>query len=122
MMPATFPMELYRGDTGRWQFKFWTDASKTVPLDLTGSTPKAEIRDTYAGDVVMVLACQLTAPNIVNVTLAAALWAAWTHKKGVWDLQVTYGNGDVFTFVAGPVTVAPDVTDSEPLPLGARPR
>jgi len=59
------------------------------------------------------MTCTITLPNIINIFLAAAD----SHKlpaKGVWDLQLTFLDGEVQTPIAGPVTVTPDVTDSTP--------
>jgi hypothetical protein len=114
-VPGTYPLSLYRGDTYAWQFTFWTDTAKTQPLDLTGSTPKAEIRYSTGGVDVLAMTCTLTPPNIVNVSLPAATWTAWPFKpssRPSWDLQITTAGGAVTTYVAGPVVVVGDITDS----------
>ena len=114
-MPATYPLSLYRGDTYSWQFKLWADSAKTTPIDLTGCTAKAEIRYETGGDDIMAMTCSITAPNIINVSLPAATWVTWPFKTDAvpqWDLQVTASGGAVTTYVAGPVVVAGDITDS----------
>jgi hypothetical protein len=113
MQPATLPLDIYRGDSQRIQVKLWTDAAGTIPYDLTGATAKSEIRERPAGVMITPMTCIVTLPNIVNVYLAAAD----SHKlpaKGVWDLQLTFLDGDVQTPLAGPVTITTDVTDSTP--------
>jgi hypothetical protein len=113
-MPGTYPLSLYRGDTYAWQFKLWLDAGKTQPVDLTGATAKAEIRYTTGGTEILVMVCTITQPNIINVSLPATVWVAWpfkSSKRSAWDLQVTQ-SGAVTTYVAGPVTVVGDITDS----------
>jgi hypothetical protein len=112
MTPGSFPLEIYRGDSYRWQFKLWNDTGKTDPVDLTGVTAKAEIRDRPGGKKVTPMACTIDAPNIVNVALSAANSALLVGGKASWDLQLTYSGGDVSTVLAGPVTVTVDVTDS----------
>jgi hypothetical protein len=111
MMPGTYPLVLYRGDTAHWRFTLWLDAGKTQPADLTGATAKAEIRDQPAGAVISALDCTVELPNVVVADLTA-LASGTLPAKGVWDLQMTYASGDVVTILAGPVTVTPDVTDS----------
>jgi hypothetical protein len=111
MTPGKFPLTLYRGDTYRWSFLLWTDTDKTSPADLTGVVAKAEIRDKPAGSTVVPVICHVTLPNIIEMTLSAAACAT-LPSTGVWDLQLTYDNGDVATVLAGAVTVTPDVTDS----------
>lgn len=111
MMPATLPLDIYRGDTARWQFKLWADPEKTDPVDLTGVVAKAEIRDKSGGSKISELACVITTPNTINMTLDAATSRALPNK-GFWDLQLTYPSNDVNTILSGAVTVTPDITDS----------
>jgi hypothetical protein len=110
MTPGKYTLTIYRGDSGRWQFKLWTDSAKTQPVDLTGVTARAEIRDKAGGLVLGELVCEVTLPNIIDASIDAIASAAL--KKGVWDLQLTYAGGDVVTILAGSVTVTADVTDS----------
>jgi hypothetical protein len=112
MLPGVVDLELYRGDTARYQFVLWQDANKTIPFDLTGSVPAAQIRDRAdSGRVVVQLACSIALPNTVNVALLAADSAALpANCRGVWDLQITAASGDVTTVVAGNVAVTSDVT------------
>ena len=111
MIPGTMNLNLYRGDTTRWQFTMWLDAEKTEPLDLTGVTAKAEIRDKPGGRKITPIECIVTLPNLVNASLNAAN-SALLPAKGAWDLQLTYSGGDVATLLAGKVTVIADITDS----------
>ena len=121
MMPGNYPLKLYHGDSYEWQFKLWLDEGKTVPLDLTDATPKAEIRDKPAGLTIYTLDCSVTG-NIVTTVLPAALSDTLPIGNLVWDLQLTYLTGEVNTILAGPVTVTGDVTDSYiPPPLPPEP-
>jgi hypothetical protein len=106
-----FDLVLYRGDTYRFQARLWEDTAGGVPTDLTGATAEAEIRDKSAGAFVVVMECEITPPNLIDVTLTGDMWAS-CPTKGVWDLQVTMPDGDVRTVLAGKVDVTPDVTDS----------
>jgi hypothetical protein len=110
-MPLTYPLSVYRGDTYHWRFLFWDDEGKTQASDLTGVTAKAEIRNAPGGADITALACVITTPNIVDVSLTAAN-SKTLPPSGVWDLQLTYPSGDVHTPVAGGMTLTLDVTDS----------
>jgi len=110
MTPGVYQLSIYCGDSYRWQFKLWTDAGKTQPVDLSGVTAKAEIRDRAGGKVLGELVCLVTLPNIIDASIDAV--ASQTLRNGVWDLQLTYAGGDVSTVLAGPVKATIDVTNS----------
>lgn len=110
MQPAVYALDIYRGDSGHWQFKLFQRNNQ--PVDLTGVTPKAEIRDRPAGIQVTLLRCVITLPNIIDVTIDPEKSHGLPQSKGVWDLQLTYSPIDVRTVIAGPVTITQDVTDS----------
>lgn len=119
MMPGTYNLDLYRGDTQRWQYKFWLDTAKTIPADLTDVTVSAMIRDKATGGAFSLsLPCAVTLPNIVDVSLTSPS-STDLPKKGVWDLQLTYLSGDVVTPLRGVVVVADDVTRAEAPPAQA---
>ena len=111
MLPGSYALTIYRGDTARWRFVFWADAQHSAPFDLTGATVKSEIRDKSGGAKIVPLTCTITLPNEVEVVLDAQA-SGLVPAKGVWDLQFTWPNGDVRTMVAGAVSVTADVTDS----------
>ena len=104
--PGALPLKLYRGDSYSWIVSAWSDDEHTVPADLAGVTPRASIRGSRGR---IELACELTLPNVIDVELAADAWSA-VGKSARWDLQLTYSDGRVFTLLAGPVTIAGDVT------------
>jgi hypothetical protein len=110
MLPATYDLSLYRGDTGRWQFKLWSDADKTQPVDLTGVTVDAMIRDkATGGSYSTTMACTVTQPNIIDMVLTSQQ-SRDLPAKGLWDLQLTYPSGDIVTPLKGAVAVTQDVT------------
>jgi nitrogen fixation protein FixH len=112
MTPGNYNLGLYRGDSYQWEFHLWQDATKTTAVDLTGATVEAEIRDKPGGSTVFALTTTVTLPNVIDVEMPAALWAAFALTAGVWDLEVTAPDGTVSTYVAGKVTVTADVTNS----------
>jgi hypothetical protein len=121
MTPGRYDLAIYRGDTYQWRFTLWQDAGMTVPVDVTVGDVESEIRNRSAGDLIVAMACTVTAPNIIDVVLPADD-SATLPTSGVWDLQVTYPGDIVRTYVAGRVAVTADVTDSVPAPAAARSR
>jgi hypothetical protein len=109
MSPARFDLAVYAGDSYSWLFVIWSDDTKTTPVDLTGATAASQVRDAPEGTVLATLACVITLPNQVLVTLGAT--DSETLAAGVWDLQLTAANGWVTTFVSGKVYVSADVTE-----------
>jgi hypothetical protein len=112
MSPSSLPLIVYRGDTYRWQFILWSDADKTVPVDLTNVVVEAEVRDRAGGTLLIRFDIVVELPNIINMNLNAANSAALPGTGGVWDLQLTFIDGDVQTLLAGPLSVTMDVTNS----------
>lgn len=110
MNPGTYPLQIYRGDSYRWQFTCYDDAAQTLPSDLTGVTVASQVRDKPGGSLICSLACTVTMPNVINTYLAPADSASLPNSAA-WDLQLTYASGDVTTLLAGPVNVTADVTD-----------
>src|SRR6516162_4880252 len=110
-MPGTYDLNLYRGDTYGWKFVLWQDTNKTIPVDLTGCTAKAEIRDKSGGSKICPIKCTIngTNNNEIDAVLLAADCAG--APNGGWDLQVTFPTG-VRTILAGKVKITDDYTDS----------
>jgi hypothetical protein len=109
MAPGNFNLNVYLGDSYNWQFQLWQDAAMTLPVDLTGTTAKAQIRKSAGATGPIEMTCTVTLPNTVVVALSAAQSA--TCFNGVWDLELDGPSGAVTTVVAGTVTVTPDVTE-----------
>lgn len=112
MTPAHFALTIYQGDTYDWDFTLWQDRARTVPIDLEGVTPKAEIRDRSGGALMLALSLDVTLPNVITASLSRTDSLKLTRRSGVWDLQLTLIDGTVTTIVAGNVLVTPAVTDS----------
>jgi hypothetical protein len=114
--PGDYPLKLYRGDSYKWKFVVWADTDKTIPAQLQGVTPAAQIRDTAGGNLMMSLLCEIQDPNIVIVTLQASMWAPTAPKVAGWDLELTYPTTppEVTTIIAGKVSITMDYTNTAP--------
>jgi hypothetical protein len=107
MIPTKRSLEVYRGDTRRWQVKLWADAERAQPIDLNGVTAAAQIQ---MSSPVVTLGCTVTLPNVIDLLLTAQDSKTLAIGKGLWDLQLTYPGGDIVTVLAGEVHVVADVT------------
>src|SRR5215472_13165087 len=112
MTPVHVPLSVYRGDTYSWSFAFWMDTDRSQPVDLTGATPKAEIRDRPGGTLMLELPLTVTLPNIIVADLSSDDSLKLTRHTNAWDLQLTLADGSVATVIAGSVFVTQSTTDS----------
>ena len=110
--PGRYDLDLYRGDSYRWEFRLWDDAEATSPTDLSSAVVAAEIRLRSGGPTAVTLTCAVLLPNIVEMTFEPAFWANLLQPRGRWDMQVTFPGDVVRTVLVGCVTVTADITDS----------
>jgi hypothetical protein len=110
MMPGIYPVSVYRGDSLEWRVVIWTDQHRSIPLDLTFTQAKAEIREQHAAVRAYPLTCTVTLPNIIDVYLSAHT-SRDLPEEGAWDLELTQIDR-VFTILRGPVVVVDDITNS----------
>lgn len=117
MIPGSKNLSIYKGDT----FPFYAriqglddDGESMGYLDLTGCTPLAQIRSTAdSATVLATFDCEIpaqTGDNLGRVNIRLEAEDTVTLVNGVWDLQLTWPNGDVFTYLAGKVSVIQDVS------------
>lgn len=81
-----------------------------TPVDMTGWTGQAQVRETYESELVdsLVVSCSDTG---VLVTWAGGQTSAWPpFTWGVWDLEVTSPLGETTRLVEGKVYLSPEVT------------
>lgn len=115
-LPGSYNITIYQGDT--YKKTFGLKDGNGVAIDLTGQTPKAQIRVNQASSSVLLeftaaLETQAGA-TLGQVTISAthADTAALTPADayGVWDLQLTNGSGVVTTYIGGKASVVAEVT------------
>jgi hypothetical protein len=111
-MPSNYDLIIYEGDALR--FTVTVKDSAGVPVDLTGYTAKAQLKTNFADASPVDFDCTITTPEtdgVVSVYLSPATTAALTAGSSyIWDFQLTSPDSDVRTYLAGDVTVVPEVT------------
>lgn len=122
MQPAQCDIQVYRGDYFEMTLRLRSGtvtAGGYTPgpyLNLTGWTPKAEIRAnqdapgaplaTFTAEILD----QTDIPGGVHLSLPTAQSAALSVATAVWDVQLTDTQARVYTYLRGAVTVTKDVT------------
>lgn len=115
--PGPYNFDVYAGDTKKFSVVISSGpvGGPYTPVDLTGCTVAAQIRDTaIAAQPAATITCAITdaAAGKVTLSMAPAVTATLTAGKKVWDMEVTFPSGDKYTYLKGDVTVTTDVTRS----------
>ncbi len=117
-MPAfKVQLEIGAGETFRWTARWRTGASReaAVPVDLTDWSGRLQVRGTVQSpDVLLELSTDgggitLGADGAIELYLSHTDTAALTWQQGVFHLELTAPNGDVFRKLAGAVRVSPEI-------------
>ena len=112
-MAQTKNLVMYQGDTFELIFQL-KEKGTGLPVDLTGCTPKSEIRISAASPDVVETFTAALAPAIdgkVRLSLTAAETTALAPGTAlVWDVQLLWPDGVVKTYLAGSINVLPEVT------------
>lgn len=95
----------------------WKTGTPKVAVDLTGCTAVMQIREEVDSAAVLV-ELNTTDGGItlggVNGTIDLYIsdedTAAFTWESGVYDLEITFTNGDVLRKIQGSASVSPEVT------------
>jgi len=116
-LPSTYNISIYKGDTYKRVFRL-TDGAIPTPaaIDLTGCVPKAQIRVDPA-DVSALIDFTATLHTQSGGTLGEfEISLTHTETAGlaaaayVWDVQLTWPDGTVKTYLAGKCVVTAEVT------------
>lgn len=113
-MPQAKNLVFYQGDTFELIFQL-KEKGTGLPVDLTGCVPKSEIRLTPADAAVkLTFTSALIAPATdgkVRLSLTAAQVAGLVPSESlVWDVQLTWPDGSIKTYLNGTIAVLPEVT------------
>lgn len=113
LQPITVNLKLYAGDAKTIQLRLWEDKEKTVPMNITGFTFKAQIRKERKSDDTSKWEVPVT-PHIGTPTYIDVHFSKETTEVApaacVWDIQVTDGLGNPMTWITGEVEIEKDVT------------
>lgn len=109
-MPSVANLEIYQGDD--YAAVVTVTNGTPTPPDLTGYTPRAQIRLAPAdlsSQVVVEIIAALNPPNIVDLVIPSIIT---TQLSGlyVWDLQLKDPGGTISTILAGNVIVTREIT------------
>lgn len=103
--PEPVALRLYEGDDFDLHLAVTTRDGQ--PVDLTGATPRAEIR--RSDDSLLATFDATINGNVVELHLPGSATVG-LPSSAVWDCQVTYPGGAVSTIASGPVAIAAEVT------------
>ena len=107
--PAKLDLKFVAGDSFLRSIKLLEPDS--TPVDLTGLTGRAQIRDRPNGKLLADFT--VTIPDPLAGEVFFSLDATQTRALpggGVWDLELDGGITNIHTIVSGTVKVIPDVT------------
>jgi len=110
-LPAQYDLDVYQGDTFTRYIRL--KRRDLTYIDLTGATPKAEIRTDEASSTVLAtiavtLDNQTTSPGGMTLLLTAT--QTTTLSSGKWDLQIRAADTTTTTYLRGLVTVYKEIT------------
>jgi hypothetical protein len=108
-MPQNYDLSIYRGDYV--EIIVTVKDSFGAPVDLTGSTSKAQLKENYGSSSAIDFTCTPTGvTGQVNISLSSADTSALTANSYIWDFQITDSNGRTRTYLAGDVVAFNEVT------------
>lgn len=109
-LPQNYDLVIYKGDFVRLRVLI-KDAAGS-PVDLISATPKAHLKSDYADRDPKPFTCTADLQNtgVVELFLPSSVTSTLLPGAYIYDFQVTYGNGDTRTYLAGDVTVINEVT------------
>lgn len=115
MSAGRFDFTIPQGADVLVQVQLIQDGTLDTPLDLTGWTGAAMIRDDVDGTLLLDLTPYVSFPvpasGRLDITLPAAVTetlSGWTLMP--WDLEITSGAGSVVRPLQGFVTLCPEAT------------
>lgn len=115
-LAAKVNIKCYRGDTFIRVMRFWSDALKTVPIDITEDTFKLNVVKTNLKtksnpvlSFTMVDGMEITDDNELTISKTAAQMAVLAGTY-TYDLQQTKADGTVITLQVGDFIIEDDRT------------
>jgi len=97
-------------------YKFYVKDKDGNPINLIGATLESQIRKDYNGDVVATFDCELVDPYNGTFTAkmdnetSSSLPIKGSKTRFVFDIELTYSNGDKTKIVYGNLVITREVT------------
>lgn len=116
-LPENLDLTIWQGDAQEYFILLTADDVPKTPIDLTGCTAQAVIRETFNAPVAHAFVCTIEDDPVIEgkKTNKVRLYMSSPDSKNipggdyVWNFQITAPNGDVRTYLAGDVTVHAEV-------------
>lgn len=109
IIPDTYPLTIIRGRD------FYSPDFEFVGLNTTGYTITSEIRELESQDATLIETFHVTntpgASSTISLYLSETETAAITQDSGFYDLLMTDGSGNDYTYLRGKVTIIGSVTE-----------
>jgi len=109
-------LKLDQGATNR-KLVTWKTGSPATPVDLTGATAHAQVRaNATSADVLIDLSSEEGSivlggiDGTVELVFSPLDTIGVTWRTAVYDVEITFLNGDVRRLLEGTVTLSPEVT------------
>lgn len=116
MLPASRDIDIYQGDTFTLHFRLRLSTAVNNPeyVDLTNSVLKAQVRSvetstTVLAEMICTVFNQTSYPGEGEIKIPSSVTATMS-QSGVWDLQATFGDGTVITYMRGAANFVREVT------------
>jgi hypothetical protein len=112
--PGRFDLKVYQGAKLDKTFT-WKDSGGS-PIDITGYTARAQIRDRVGGAVILNMTSGTgeivlgDAAGTIQLLVLSAVTAALKPVDGVWDLELVTAGGEVTRLLEGKGNVFAEVT------------
>lgn len=103
----TKEIQLTRGDTAKIEVNIYIDDEKYTPAD--GDIVRFAMKRTYS-DLSPVLISKVVPLDTMVLHISPDDTKSLQYNKSyVYDLEITFANGDVRTFISGTLTLLPEV-------------
>lgn len=116
MTPTTYKInDQYKGDTFNGVTFTLKEGAEKTPIDLTGATILSQFRTKEVTGVIQQTFSIGSGITVTNATGGVfkidSFILDWNTGTFFYDIQITFSNGDIRTYVKGTLNVIQDVTN-----------
>lgn len=115
-MPATYNIEVPKGEDWSITLTWYTSTTKTTTQDLTGWSAEMQVRERHSSTAIVTtlsstgeITLGSTAGTIV-LSIASSVSNAIDTGRKVYDLEMTDTGGDITRLLEGDIDFTPNVT------------